>query len=147
MLLKIGKKLVILIALNNLFSKSILEKYRVAFENVSSNPVIISAMSAFGYDSPVIAGGKVIYDAARASFDLNKQEDVESKLAKQDFHGKWNSLKSTYSLHRKKAKIIFRDDPDTLIRLNLIGQVPRTYLSWLEVVKQFYAAMIADETL
>ena len=131
----------------NQSEKAILEQYRVAFENVSSNPEIIAAMASFGYDDPTIAEGKTIYEAARASYDRNKQEDVESKLAKQDFHGKWNSLKSIYSLHRKKVKIIFRKEPDMLIRLNVVGQVPRSYLAWLDVVKRFYATILADEIL
>ncbi|MDX2305511.1 MAG: hypothetical protein NW226_22050 [Microscillaceae bacterium] len=47
-------------------------------------------------------------------------------------------LQQLYTLHRKKAKVIFRNDALMLERLALTGTMPRAYVVWLETVCRFY---------
>ena len=121
-----------------------LERYRIALENVESQSEIAKIMTEFGYDSTVIAQGKELFTAIRQAYDLNVKEDDETSLAYRNFSEKRNLLEDIYSLHRKKAKVIFRKDLETMKRLSLDGSVPRAYISWLETAKKFYSEVLAD---
>ncbi len=76
-------------------------------------------MAEFGYDSAAISEGKGLYDESRKVYDFNKQEDDETSEAYADFKTTHESLADTYSLHRKKAKVIFRKEPEVLKKLEL----------------------------
>ena len=124
-----------------------LERYRVALENVESQNEIATIMAEFGYDSEIVSQGKQLFTETRQAYDLNVKEDDETSQAYSDYSEKRNSLADTYSLHRKKAKVIFRKDLETMKRLSLDGSVPAAYVKWLETVKKFYSEVLADTAL
>ena len=124
-----------------------LERYRVALENVESQNEIATIMAEFGYDSELVSQGKQLFTETRQAYDLNVKEDDETSLAYSNYSEKRNLLADTYSLHRKKAKVIFRKDLETMKRLLLDGSIPAAYVSWLEIAKKFYSEMIADTEL
>ena len=121
-----------------------LERYRVALENVVSQNEIATIMAEFGYDSALIEEGKQLFTLTRQAYDLNVKEDDETSLAYSNYSEKRNLLTDTYSLHRKKAKVIFRKDLETMKRLSLDGSIPAAYVSWLETAKKFYLEVLAD---
>ena len=122
----------------NLTDAGTLELYRVALENVQEQPEIASVMADLGYDSATITEGRQLLEQTRNLFDLNKTEDDETSVAYADFSNKKKDLETIYSLHRKKAKVVFRKDPVLLKQLALDGSLQRTYVKWLETVKKFY---------
>ena len=124
-----------------------LERYRVALENAETQSEIATIMAEFGYDAAMIEEGKNLFTQTRQAYDNNVQEDDETSQAYSNFTEKRNSLADTYSLHRKKAKVVFKNDPVILKRLVLDGSVPAAYVSWLEIVKKFYAEMLSDTAL
>ena len=126
---------------------AILERYRVALENVEAQSEIATIMAEFGYDSAMIEEGKQLFTKTREAYDLNVKEDDETSQAYSDFVNKRDQLEDIYSLHRKKAKVIFRKDLEIMKRLELDGAMPRVYVKWLETVKKFYTEMLADTTL
>ena len=126
---------------------AILERYRVALENVATQPEIATIMAEFGYDAALIEEGKQLFTQTRQAYDLNVKEDDETSQAYTDFTEKRKSLEDTYSLHRKKAKVIFRKDLEIMKRLVLDGSLPRLYVRWVEIAKKFYSEMIADTEL
>lgn len=132
---------------NNLTETEILERYRVAFENVANQTEIASIMAEFGFDPASIAGGKTIYEETRQSYDFNKQEDDETSEAYSNFSTKKALLERTYKLHRKKAKVIFRNQPETLKKLEIDGSMPLSYTKWLEMVKKFYKVSLKHENI
>jgi hypothetical protein len=121
-----------------------LERYRVALENAECQPEIAKIMIEFGYDSNVITQGKELFTITRQAYDMNVKEDDESSLAYSNLTGKRNLLEDTYSLHRKKAKVVFRKDPITMQKLSIDGSIPRAYVRWLETVKKFYSEVLSD---
>lgn len=125
----------------------ILENYRVALTNVERQPKIAALMAEYGYDSTKIAEGKTLLDTTRQSFDFNKHEDQETTEIRAAFDTKVEVLSSIYSSHRKKAKIIFRNDDTILKNLVLTGMIPRPYIRWVETMKTFYAGIHADADL
>lgn len=126
---------------------AILERYRVALENVEAQSEIATIMAEFGYDSAMIEEGKQLFTKTIKAYDLNVKEDDETSQAYSDFVEKREQLEDIYSLHRKKAKVVFRKDLEIMKRLELDGAMPRVYVKWLETVKKFYTEMLADTTL
>jgi len=124
-----------------------LERYRVALENAETQQEIATIMAEFGYDSAMIEEGKNLFTKTRQSYDLNIQEDDETSENYSIFSEKRESLADTYSLHRKKGKVVFKNDQEIMERLALTGSLPAAYVSWLETVKKFYKEVLKDEEL
>lgn len=101
-------------------------------------------MAELGFDSAVIAEGKVILAETRAAYDLNKTEDDETSAAYADFSAKKAQLEESFDMHRKKAKVVFRNDSLTAGKLAISGAMPRAYIKWLEAAKKFYSIASAD---
>lgn len=125
----------------------VIENYRVALENVTNQTEIATTMAEFGYDAAKIAEGKQLLDRTRSAFDLNNLEDNETLEAKIDFESKKSVIEQQYSMDRKKAKVIFRNDELALAKLALTGTLPRAYVKWTETMKTFYNGLKADTTL
>ena len=121
-----------------------LEQYRVSFENVEKQPEIATIMAEFGYDETLLTEGKTLLTKTRQAFDFNKKEDDETSEAYKNFTELKENLAKTYTLHRKKGKVIFRKEPTTLSKLALTGSLPTAYIKWLETVKKFYTVAAAD---
>ena len=124
-----------------------LEQYRVALENTESQTEIATIMAEFGYDETLLTEGKTLLTKTREAFDFNKKENDETTESYSNFTSLKENLAKTYSLHRKKAKVIFRKEPTILSRLALTGSLPSAYIKWLETVKKFYAVASEDTAI
>lgn len=124
-----------------------LEQYRVSLNNVVAQLEIAAIMAEFGYDTTLIAEGKSLLTETRQSFDLNKTEDDETSETYNNYSTLKENLTDTYSLHRKKAKVIFRNDSQTMDKLAVSGSLPKAYIKWLETVKKFYAVATSDHII
>ena len=125
----------------------VLEQYRVSFENVEKQSEIATIMAEFGYDETLLTEGKTLLTKTRAAFDFNKKEDDETSEAYKNFTTLKDNLATTYTLHRKKAKVIFRKESTTLNKLSLSGSLPTAYIKWLETVKKFYTVASSDSEI
>lgn len=121
-----------------------LELYRVALENAKNQSEIATIMSELGFDSAKIAEGKDLLAKTRSAFDLNKTEDDETSAAYANFSSKKSQLENSFTLHRKKAKVVFRNDSLTADKLAITGAMPRAYIKWLETAKKFYSVASTD---
>jgi len=124
-----------------------LEQYRVALENATNQSEIATALAELGYDTAKIDEGKALLTTTRSVYDLKKTEDDETSVAYADFTTKKAELEDIYSLHRKKAKVVFRKDAITAEKLAITGSLPRAYVKWLETVKKFYTTAAADTAI
>ena len=126
---------------------NLLEQYRIALENAENQSEIAAVMADLGYESKVIGEGKTLLSKTRTAYDLNNTEDDETSAAYADFSDKKEQLEDTFTLHRKKAKVVFRNDALTAERLAVSEAMPRTYIKWLEKVKKFYSTASTDEEI
>ena len=126
---------------------STLELYRVALENAETQSEIATIMAELGYDSTVIGEGKAILAETRQAYDLNKTEDDETSAAYADFSSKKGQLEDTFNIHRKKAKVVFRNDSLTADKLAISGAMPRSYMKWLEAARKFYSIASTDTAI
>jgi hypothetical protein len=131
----------------NLTNAQALEKYRVSLENVGKQPEIATIMAEFGYGPETIAVGKQLLLDTRKAFYFNKQEDNETVEARADLDAKIEVISVLYRLHRKKAKVVFRNDDVVLKKLALTGSIPQAYVKWLETIKTFYTELDGDTKL
>lgn len=121
-----------------------LELYRVALENAETQPAISTIMAELGFDSAKISEGKTLLAQTRSAFDFNLTEDDETSAAYALFSSKKSELEKAFQLHRKKAKVVFRNDSLTADKLAISGEMQRTYIKWLESVKKFYSVSTTD---
>ena len=124
-----------------------LEQYRVSLDNAENQSEIATIMTEFGYDSETIGQGKALLAETRQAYAANKTEDDETSAAYKSFSNLKDQLAETYSLHRKKAKVVFRNDSLTMDKLAVSGSVPKAYVKWLETAKKFYSVASTDTDL
>ncbi len=125
----------------------ILENYRVALGNVEIQPEVALQMADFGYDTTKIEEGKALLSATRQSFDFNKQENQETIAARAIFDAKLNALYAIYAPHRKRAKVIFKNDDVALKALALKGMMPQAYIQKMETMKTFYNVLNSNSAM
>jgi hypothetical protein len=121
-----------------------LELYRVALENAETQSEIATVMAELGYDSAKITEGKTLFTETRSAYDLNKTEDDETSAASAAFSDKKAELEKIFKMQRKKAKVIFRNDSLTADKLAISGEMPRTYIKWIEAARKFYSVATSD---
>lgn len=124
-----------------------LERYRIALENATNQTIISSMLSEFGYDKSTITAGKKVFEETRYAYDSNKKETDEASVAYKAFAAASEELFDLYSLHRKKAKVLYRKEPDMLIRLEINGRTPTSYVKLMETVRKFYSEIEASENI
>lgn len=124
-----------------------LERYRVSLENVRQHPEIAATLAEFGYDLTVIAEGQTLFNETRGEYDTNKIEKEEKLASYKTFAQTENTLDKAYTLHRKKAKIVFAKELVVLSKLEIDKAIPDNYIEWLETVKIFYTTISDDEAL
>ncbi|QIA08824.1 hypothetical protein [Draconibacterium halophilum] len=123
---------------------ALLENYRVALENAESQPEIAQELNEIGYSPEVISEGKAIYEETRLAYDTNKTEDDETSVASATFKEKRKELEDFFIVHRKKARVIFRNDEVTQEKLAIDHYPSGAYVKWLEQVKKFYTVAASD---
>ena len=124
-----------------------LELYRVALENAETQSEIATVMAELGYDSAKITEGKTLLTETRSAYDFNKTEDDETSAASASFSNKKAELEEIFKMQRKKAKVIFRNDSLTADKLAISGEMPRSYIKWLEAAKKFYSVATTDTAI
>lgn len=126
---------------------AVLEQYRVSLENATTQPNISAVMADYGYDTTKIAEGNQLLEATRKAYDANKTENDETATASLAFTTAKDALETLYTPLRKKAKVVFMNEPDTLKQLQLDGQVPNAYSAWFEYIVKFFTTIKADASL
>jgi hypothetical protein len=125
----------------------LLEQSDLAISNVQSQPTIAAAMAELGYDNAMIEEGAAINKAAHDAYNLNLKEDDETRVSYQVFDQAKAALKDFYGRHRKKAKVIFMDDPAVAANLLINKALPRAYTNWINCVEKFYRDLGDSEEL
>jgi len=126
---------------------ALLEMYRVALSNAETHPGISEALSGLGYDAEKLVEGNNLLTEAREAFNTCNQERDERMEAYGVFKAKQNLLSKQYTMHRKKAKILFRKDEFLMERLKIARAISSSYVPWIEAVKRFYAEISSSEEL
>lgn len=130
-------------ARNYLSNEQMLLNYGAIFQNLAQNSELSNQLAEYGYGTEKIEQGKGIYNKARAEYDKNKSETAKENTAHQGFKSRFDEMVSLYYKDRKKAKIVFKDQPDVLRSLEIKGQVSKSIANLLSDARIFYR-MIFD---
>ena len=123
------------------------KNYSFIFENISKNDVLKKELAEYGYGDKEIAQGKALYDTAAQMYETNKRETSEEALAYNEFSKKLEAFKNVYATDRKKAKIIYKEEPKILIALHIKGVAPLRTNKLLEDIEAFYKELKAKPDL
>ena len=116
----------------------ILEQYGIAIENVKMQPVIAKEMEGLGYCSTKIEEGAQLLVATKNAYNHNQREDNETIGTFAIFKQEREALELLYKQHRKKAKVIFRKNPEILRQIGIDGKMPAAYVKKIGTIQKFY---------
>lgn len=127
--------------------QQLIQNVGILFENLKTQAELKTELSEYGYDDEEVAKGKALYDKALAEYQKNIKEGQEETSAYQLFTQKIGEVSEIYSTDRKKARIVFKDEPDTLINLRLKGKPSQSIAAMLDDMKVFYTTIQQNESL
>ena len=97
----------------------LMQSYGVLFENVKKDTVLAAELAEYGYDAAAIAQGEALYNNFVEKYDTNKTETAQETTAYAVFSNAFETTAAIYKTERKKAKIVFKNQPDVLRNLQL----------------------------
>lgn len=119
----------------------IIQNYGVLFENVKKDTLLATELAEYGYDATAITQGENLYQTLLAKYSTNKTETAEETTAYANFNSHFEALVAVYATDRKKAKIVFKNQPDVFKNLELVGSAPVRNASVLNTISIFYNAL------
>ena len=130
-----------------LTDQELLQRFGILFENIKTQPELKTELAEYGYDDNEIAKGKALYDKAFSEYQKNIKETQEETSAHHLFRQKLNELTKIYTTDRKKARIIFKDQNDTLINLRLKGRTAVSISTIIDDMRVFYTSLQQNPNL
>ncbi len=124
-----------------------LENTRTAITNAETNPAIKAALADYGMGDEQVAVGRQVYNATQSIWDKNIKEDKESTEASLVYSTTFNELRAKFKVHRDKALIFFKYQPEVLVKLGAKGRFPRKYNDFFDKVRLFYTTIKNDSAL
>ena len=124
-----------------------LESYSVIFENFKKNEDLAKELSEYGYGIEKMSNGKDLLDKANELYSINIQKKQEETTSSVNYQKIYTEVTQMYSSHRKRAKIIFKNDENILRNLRINGASVRTKSEYTEDIKVFYGTLSHSEEL
>ena len=116
----------------------ILQRYGVLFENVKKDTVLVAELAEYGYDATAIEQGEALYNTLIEKYDANKAETAQETTAYAVFSNAFENTLNTYKTDRKKAKIVFKNQPDVLKNLQLNKSLIERNATMIDAMRLFY---------
>ena len=130
-----------------LSNEQMLRNFGAMFENLSKEGDLKTELAEYGYDENKISEGKALYNEARKYFDINLKETREETSASLAFQEKYQNIQKKYSVHRKKARIVFEENEEALRQLKLKGNASRAIAAAMEEMRAFYQLLDTTPSL
>lgn len=133
-----------MIRTNNRSHAGTLERFRIALDKAESNPEISRALIKVSYGPEVLREGNDILESTWEIFDENLRIKDELSSARTNFSKYKAEMDSRFREHRKKAMLIFRNDPVAVNKLGIKRKYPTKYSDWIEYMRAFYKAIVEN---
>ena len=124
-----------------------LQSYSVIFENFKKNEDLAKELDEYGYGIEKMSNGKALLDKANELYSINIQKKQEETTSSVNYQKIYTEVTQMYSSHRKRAKIIFKNDENILRNLRINGASVRTKSEYTEDIKVFYGTLSHSEEL
>lgn len=119
----------------------LIQNYGVLFKNVKFESVLAGELAEYGYDAATIEQGEALYNTLLEKYNTNKTESSQETTAYAVFDTALENTLAIYSTDRKKAKIVFKDQPDVLKNLQLKGIAPVRNAALIDTMRLFYETL------
>lgn len=116
---------------------------QVAINNSLGNPVILDAVTLFGYDEARLQAASTLYDEAMALVAAQKLEYGEQFEATATLQTAWDTADLAYKKALKIARIAFKGNEKARNALRLSGIRKKSLSGWLEETAVFYTNLLA----
>ncbi|MDO4225407.1 MAG: hypothetical protein Q4C75_05895 [Bergeyella zoohelcum] len=117
------------------------------FENLGKNLDLKTELAEYGYDETKISEGKTLFTTAQNAYNNNLTQTREEVSATKTYQQKYEQTLEAYITHRKKARIVFDEDPQALQTLKLKGKASKIIATSIQEMKEFYSVLNTTETL
>ncbi len=131
----------------NLINSRTLGLCRVALANAEKHNRISKALEDIGYGAETLNAGKMLLEETRRVFISSVDEKHYLKSSSRAFSKRKAELSAMYELHREKARLVYLERDETADLLAVLGNIPRHYDRWIETVRKFYTAALADQSI
>src|SRR5690606_10091201 len=125
----------------------LIQNYGVLFSNIKKDTVLAAELAEYGYDTTTIQQGEALYNTLIEKYNANKTESAEETTAYAVFDAVLESTLAIYSTDRKKAKIVFKDQPDVLKNLHVNGIAPVRNAALIDTMRLFYETLNTNTQL
>ena len=122
-----------------------LEQSRVALDNATENEKIATLLSEVGIGGKQIKTGKTYLQEATDAYNSNIKETKEALIAHDKFEEALTTLSTIYRSHRKKCKVLFRENYELMLKLDLANAMPKAYLNLMQSIELFYNELNTNE--
>ncbi|MEG0917928.1 MAG: hypothetical protein RSF68_13025 [Myroides sp.] len=124
-----------------------LQNYGVLFKNAKFESVLAGTLAEYGYDTATVEEGEALYNTLIEKYNANKTESAQETTAYAVFDAALETTLATYSTDRKKAKIVFKDQPDVLKNLHIKGIAPVRNAALIDTMRLFYETLNTNTQL
>lgn len=118
-----------------------IQNYGVLFKNAKFESVLAGELAEYGYDAATIEQGEALYNTLIEKYNTNKTESAQETTAYAVFDTALENTQAIYSTDRKKAKIVFKDQPDVIKNLQLKGIAPVSNAALIDTMRLFYETL------
>lgn len=119
----------------------LLQNYGVLFQNVKQDGTLATELAAYGYDTAAIEEGETLYNKLLEMYNTNKTETAEETSTYAVFDQVLENTQAVYITDRKKAKIVFKNQPDVLKNLQISGLTPIRNAALIDAMRLFYETL------
>ena len=118
---------------------------RVAINNSINTPLILAAVTPYGYDLLRLQAALALHDEVQRLDEAQSQEYGDQYGATVEVQQAWAAAKSAYIPALKIARIAFRDDHGAQQALGLGGVRKQSLGGWLEQAALFFNNLLRNE--
>lgn len=126
---------------NRISESKLIQNYTVLFQNINKNDVIQNKLAHYGYDDTTIAQGQSIFDNLLTIYKNNQSEKAQLITTYSKFKTLLTNIKLIYTLDRKKARIIFKNEAHIYKSLSLNGKLAVQNAQLITNMNWFYKSL------
>ena len=116
---------------------------QVAIDNSLNIPVILDAVTLFGYDQPRLQAARALFDAVMALVAAQKREYGDQYEATAVLQTAWDNADIAYKRTLKVCRILFKGNVKATGALSLSGRRKKSLSGWMEQAVNFYTNLLS----
>jgi hypothetical protein len=116
---------------------------QVAIDNSLNNPVILDAVTVFGYDEARLNAARTLYDEAMALVAAQQREYGQQFEATATVQAAWDAADLAYKKALKISRVVFKDDANARASLGLSGSRKLSLSGWIKQATTFYLNLLS----